>query len=114
LALAPAGNSRPLPGIIAATLTFAWKREAPTLFLVAERDRFTPLSGQDELFERAPSAKRMFILRDADHQHFADQIDEPGNCPPEDAHLFARGLARAMDAALTPFPIGATWPTDAG
>ena len=49
IALTPGGNSRPLPGIIPATLTFAWKREVPTLFLVAEQDRFTPLPGQYEL-----------------------------------------------------------------
>jgi dienelactone hydrolase len=101
LALAPAGNSQPLPGIIPATLTFAWKREVPTLFLVAERDRFTPLAGQYELFERTPSRKRMFVLRDADHQHFADEIDEPGSCSPEHAHLFTRGLGLAhFDAVL--------------
>ena len=101
LALAPAGNSKPLPGIIPATLTFAWKREVPTLFLVAERDRFTPLAGQYELFERTPSRKRMFVLRHADHQHFADQIEEPGLCPPVHAHLFTRGLGLAhFDAVL--------------
>jgi pimeloyl-ACP methyl ester carboxylesterase len=32
VALAPAGNSKPLPGIIPATLTFAWKREVPRSF----------------------------------------------------------------------------------
>ncbi|HEY8787134.1 MAG TPA: hypothetical protein VIN63_11715 [Candidatus Limnocylindria bacterium] len=41
----------------------------------------------------------MFILRYADHQHFADQIDEPGLCPPESAHLFTRGLGH-FDAVL--------------
>ena len=101
VALAPAGNSKPLPGIIPATLTFAWTREVPVLFLVGERDRFTPLAGQYELFARTPSRKRMFILRDADHQHFADQIDEPGLCSPEQAHLFTRGLGLAhFDAVL--------------
>jgi dienelactone hydrolase len=101
VALAPAGNSKPLPGIIPATLTFARTREVPALFLVAERDRFTPLPGQYELFERTPPSKRMFILRHADHQHFADEIDEPGLCTPEQAHLFTRGLALAhFDAVL--------------
>jgi dienelactone hydrolase len=101
VALAPAGNSKPLPGIIPATLTFDWKRDVPTLFLVAERDRFTPLAGQYELFERTRSSKRMFILRGADHEHFGDQVDDPGACPPEHAHLFARGLALAhFDAFL--------------
>jgi predicted dienelactone hydrolase len=101
VALAPAGNSKPLPGIIPATLTFAWNRDVPTLFLVAERDRFTPLSGEYELFERAPSRKRMFILEGADHQHFDDQIVEPGPCSPEHAHAFTRGLSLAhLDAVL--------------
>jgi pimeloyl-ACP methyl ester carboxylesterase len=100
LALAPAGNSKPLPGIIPATLTFTWKREVPTLFLVAERDRFTPLAGQYELFERTPSRKKMFVLRHADHQHFADRIDEPGLCSPEHAHLFTRGLGLAHFEAV--------------
>jgi predicted dienelactone hydrolase len=101
VALAPAGNSKPLPGIIPAPLTFAWKREVPTLFLVAERDRFTPLSGEYELFERTPSRKRMFILQGADHQHFDDQIVDPGPCSPEHAHTFTRGLSLAhLDAVM--------------
>ena len=101
VALAPAGNSKPLPGIIPATLTFAWKREVPALFLVAERDRFTPLPGQYELFQRTPSSKRMFILHHADHQHFADEIPEPGLCSAEHAHLFTRSLGLShFDAVL--------------
>lgn len=101
VALSPAGNSNPLPGIIPATLTFKWRRAVPTLFLVAEEDRFTPLPGQYELFDRAPSNRRMFILRHADHNHFADQVDDEGLCPRANAHLFTRGLALAhMDAVL--------------
>ena len=100
-AMAPAGSSKPPPGIIPATLTFVWKRRVPALLLVAERDRFTPLDGERELFARAPSPKMMFILRGADHGHFADVIDEPGECSREHAHIFARGLALAhFDAAL--------------
>ncbi len=100
LALAPAGNSKPLPGIIPATLTFAWKREVPALFLVAERDRFTLLPGQYELFRRAPSRKRMFILRGADHQHFADEVGDPAVCSAEHAHLLTRGLGLAHFEAV--------------
>ncbi|MGH9176792.1 MAG: alpha/beta hydrolase family protein, partial [Vicinamibacterales bacterium] len=100
VALAPAGSSRPLPGIIPATLTFAWKRAVPTLILAAERDRFTPLPGMYELFERTPSRKTMFTLRHADHDHFGDHI-EVALCPREHAHLFTRGLALAhLDAVL--------------
>ncbi len=101
VAMAPAGSSKPLPGIIPATLTFAWKREVPALYLVAERDRFTPLDGEHELFARAPSPKRMFVLGGADHGHFADEVGEPGECPPDSAHAFTRGLALAhFDATL--------------
>jgi pimeloyl-ACP methyl ester carboxylesterase len=108
VALAPAGNSKPLPGILPVTLTFAWKREVPTLFLVAEDDPATPLPGQYELFERTPSSKRMLILRNADHGHFGDEI-EPGQCPPEQAHLFTRALALGhMDAVLKE-EAGARW-----
>jgi hypothetical protein len=54
------------------------------------------------LFERAPSTNKWtFILRHADHQHFADAIDEPGLCAPEQAHLFTRALGLAhFDAVL--------------
>jgi dienelactone hydrolase len=100
VALAPGGSSNPLPGIIPATLTFTWKREVPTLFLVAERDRFTPLSGMVELYDRTPSSKQMLVLRHADHDHFGDHI-EVELCPRHHAHLFTRGLALAhLDATL--------------
>jgi dienelactone hydrolase len=100
VALAPGGSSNPLPGIIPAKLTFAWRRDVPTLYLVAERDRFTPLSGMLELFNRTPSAKAMFVLRHADHDHFGDHI-EVELCPRAHAHLFTRGLALAhVDATL--------------
>jgi dienelactone hydrolase len=101
IALAPGGNSKPLPGIIPAQLTFAWHRGVPTLFLVAERDQYTPLDGQYELFDRTPSSKRMFILRGADHGHFGEQIDDQSGCSAEAAHTFTRGLALAhLDATL--------------
>jgi dienelactone hydrolase len=100
VAMAPAGNSNPAPGIIPATLAFAWRREVPTLLLAAERDRFTPLPGIAELYERTPSHKTMVILCHADHDHFGDHI-EPELCPRAHAHLFARGLALAhLDGAL--------------
>jgi dienelactone hydrolase len=100
VALAPGGSSKPLPGIIPATLTFAWRRRVSTLYLVAERDRFTPLSGMHELFERTPPSKQMLILRHADHDHFGDQI-EVELCPKQHAHLFTRSLTLAhLNAAL--------------
>jgi predicted dienelactone hydrolase len=102
LAMAPAGSARPLPGIIPATLSFEWKRDVPTLFLVADRDQFTPLDGMDELFARVPATKQMVVLGDADHGHFGDLIEEvPGFCSAEHAHAFVRALGCAhMDAFL--------------
>lgn len=44
VALAPGGSSQPKPGIIPGTLTFAWGRNVPTLYLVAENDIFLPLA----------------------------------------------------------------------
>jgi predicted dienelactone hydrolase len=101
VAMAPAGNSRPLPGIIPCTLTFAWRREVPTLILAAERDTATPLPGVYELFERTPCRKGMFILRGAGHGHFGDQIDEDEHCRREHAYQFTRSLCLAhLDAVL--------------
>ena len=125
VALAPAGCSRPKPGIIPAPLTFIWGRDVPTLYLVAENDTMTPLAGMDELLERTPATRRMVILRRADHAHFMDHVEEEHEtvrampftgqlawipkemrpvselCPGDQAHLFARGLTLChMDAAL--------------
>jgi predicted dienelactone hydrolase len=101
VALAPGGASNPLPGIIPATLTFAWKRETPTLLLAAERDQFTPLAGIAEIYARTPAReKRLFVLRDADHSHFADDV--PADGPSRTAaHLFTCSLALAhLDVSL--------------
>ena len=125
VALAPAGASRLRPGILPVTLTFAWQRKIPTLYLAAENDVSLPLSGMYEVFARAPEPKRMVILRRADHQHFLDngeQIHETFRTMPlsgdlaaiqkemlpiselhsgEQAHAFTRALTLAhMDATL--------------
>jgi predicted dienelactone hydrolase len=125
VANAPGGNSRPKPGIIRSPLTFAWKHEVPTLFLVGDEDVPLPLDGMFEIFERAPSPKRMFILHGADHLHFIDNVEELHEavrgmplageaawipkamrpiaelCSGEHAHLFLRGLTLAhFDASL--------------
>jgi dienelactone hydrolase len=94
VALAPGGASNPLPGIIPAQLTFAWRTDAKTLYLVAERDRYTVLEGMHELFGRTPGQKRMFILRFADHDHFGDHF-EPQLVARQQAHTFTRSLAVA-------------------
>jgi dienelactone hydrolase len=101
VAMASGGNSKPLPGIIPSTLTFAWNRDVATLLLAAENDQYTPLPGQYELYERAPRGKRMFILSNADHGHFGDVIEDQQGCSTEDAHTFTRGLVLGhLDAAL--------------
>ena len=75
VALAPGGASRRKPGMIPATLRFAWGRDVPTLYLVAEDDTSLPLAGMYELFDRTPAARRLFILRRADHMHFMDEVE---------------------------------------
>jgi predicted dienelactone hydrolase len=100
-AFAPAGGSNPLPGTLPVALTFAWQRQVPTLLLAAASDRSVPLSGVQELFERTPSRKQMFVLGGADHGHFADLVADPGECSAEHAHVFTRALTLAhMDLAL--------------
>src|SRR5262249_6548752 len=86
VALAPGGASKPRPGILPATLSFAWGRDVPALYLVAEDDTSLPLSGMQELFERTPATKQMLILRRADHLHFMDDVER--------AHEAARNMQR--------------------
>jgi predicted dienelactone hydrolase len=103
VALAPGGSSNPPPNIIPATLTFAWGRDVPTLYLVAAEDTALPLDGMYELFERTRrSRRRMVILSGADHGHFADEFEQQaGQCSPEQAHMFVRGLTLChLDAIL--------------
>jgi hypothetical protein len=125
VALAPGGSSRPVPGVLPLTLAFGWERVVPMLILAGDRDVPVPLDGVQEIFGRAPEPKRMFVLRRADHQHFADHVEAshealramtlPGEaawmtavmlpisqlCPGEHGHTFARGLSLAhLDAVL--------------
>ena len=128
VALAPGGNSRPRPGIIRSPLAFAWLRAVPTLYLAAADDVPIPLEGVYELFDLTPAAKRMAVLRRADHLHFVDNVAEAHEsmrkrlltgelswisekmrpiaelCPPEQAHNFVRGLTLShLDATLRQF-----------
>jgi len=125
VALAPAGSSRPKPGILPVKLTFNWGRDVPALYLVAADDTMTPLAGMYELFGRTPATKQMVVLRRADHVHFLDHVEEEHEtvrsmpftgelawipkemrpiaelCAGESAHLLVRGLALChMDATL--------------
>ena len=125
VALAPGGASHRKPGMIPATLRFAWGRDVPTLYLVAEDDTSLPLAGMYELFDRTPATRRMMILRRADHMHFLDEAEvmheavrsmpfsgelawlpremRPAAelCPGEHAQVFVRGLTLGhLDAVL--------------
>jgi predicted dienelactone hydrolase len=125
VALAPGGSANPPPGILRAPLAFRWLHQVPTLYLVADRDTATPLSGMYELYGKTPSPHRMVILHRADHQHFADDVEHehealramslPGDaawlpktmppmtelCPGAQAHLLVRGLTLShFDATL--------------
>jgi predicted dienelactone hydrolase len=129
VALAPGGIPNPRPGVLPLTLAFGWDRAVPVLCLAAEDDTPIPLDGLRELFGRMPPPKRMFVLRNADHQHFVDDAAaqhealrstsfpaevawlpagmRPASelCPPEHGYLFTRGLALShLDAALRQLP----------
>jgi dienelactone hydrolase len=100
VAIAPAGSSHPLPGIIPATLTFAYPRDVGVLFLAGDADVATPLDGIIELAGRTRGPSRLFVLRDAGHDHFGDAAQD---APPsvEEAQAFTRGLVLAhVDATL--------------
>jgi dienelactone hydrolase len=75
VALAPGGSSHPVPGVLPLTLAFGWERVVPLLILAGDRDVPVPLDGVQEIFRRAPEPKQMFVLRRADHQHFADDVE---------------------------------------
>ena len=126
VALAPGGSSNPRPGILPGKLAFKWGRDVPTLVLVADNDVCLPLDGMYEIFERIPAAKRMVVLRRADHMHFMDNVEQLHEavrtsppwipeldylqkemrpiaelCTGEQSHLFVRGLTVAhFDAVL--------------
>jgi dienelactone hydrolase len=125
VAMAPGGSSRPRPGILPLQLDFGWDRDLPVLYLAAEEDVATPLDGITGIYARTPAPRQLFVLRQADHQHFADNVEAshealratelPGEaswipgamrpaselCPGGEAHAFTRGLALAhLDASL--------------
>lgn len=127
LPLAPAGGASPLPAeMLRESLDFAWGREVPTLYLVADKDTLLPLPGMRDLLERTPSSnKRIAILGNSDHMHFCDSVEAmhelfrtmppPGPladiakalppaaqlAPGEHAYQFSRALGLAhMDAVL--------------
>lgn len=127
LPLAPGGGSASSLPIetMRNSLDFDWGRDVPTLFLVAENDSLLPLAGMHELLARTQSSKKLVVLKNSDHMHFCDRVEEvhelfrmmppPGDferiakdvrpiselCPGEHAYRFVRGLGLAhMDAHL--------------
>lgn len=99
-AIAPAGSSNPLPGIIPATLTFGYRREVQVIYLAGDADVATPLDGIIDIRARTPGPSRLFVLRGAGHDHFGDAAQET---PPslDHAQAFTRGLVLAhVDASL--------------
>jgi dienelactone hydrolase len=125
VALAPGGSSQPKPGVLPLRLTFDRDRDVPALFLAAEHDVPIPPEAVRDIYDRTPGSKRMLVLRNADHQHFVDDVERdheefrgmaitgPGAwmpaamrpyaelCPAGEAHTFVRGLALAhLDATL--------------
>jgi dienelactone hydrolase len=100
VALAPGGARQPLPGIIRAPLTFAWRRPVATLVLAAGEDQFIPVAHVRDVFGRAPEPKELFVLAGADHGHFADDVPSTGPSAAE-AHEFTNRHALAhFDATL--------------
>src|SRR5262249_51394608 len=75
--LPPAGGWSHMPvDALVQALDFEWTRDVPTTYLVAERDSLLPLRGMHELYGRTRGAKRLLVLKNADHMHFCDRVEE--------------------------------------
>jgi dienelactone hydrolase len=82
LPLAPAGGSAPFSeggngtNPLRDQLDLGWSRKVPTLYLVAEFDTLLPLDGMRELIARTPQPRRAVVLRNSDHFHFCDAVEQ--------------------------------------
>jgi dienelactone hydrolase len=95
LPLAPAGGETHLPAAaLHDALDLDWGRHVPTLYLVAEHDSLLPLDGMLGLLGRTPGEPRLVVLKDADHMHFCDRVEEVH----EMFRAFA-GMAKPMASA---------------
>ncbi len=75
--LTTAGGASLLPAeLLSKALLAGWSRDIPTLFVVADRDTILPLDGMRGLLKRAPAGTKMVIIRNADHMHFCDRVEE--------------------------------------
>jgi dienelactone hydrolase len=75
--MCPAGGRSPVsPGknALSELLELGGSDQVYCLHMVADRDAWLPLYGQLEIFARLPGPAQMVILRDADHNHFVDDI----------------------------------------
>jgi dienelactone hydrolase len=81
LPLAPAGGvsqddqGNPVRTPLSDAMQLDWPRVVPTLYLVADLDSILPLSSMQDLHNQTESA-RSIVLRNADHFHFADRVEE--------------------------------------
>jgi dienelactone hydrolase len=126
LPLAPAGGKSPLDtALLWQSLEWAWGRDVPTLYLVADKDTLLPLEGMQQMLDATRGPRRMAVLGNSDHMHFCDEVEavhemfrtmpqvEPFSeiakivppiselCPGTHAYDFNRGLGLAhMDAVL--------------
>lgn len=129
LPLAPAGGTTPL-GVnpLKEALHAVLRpdgRVVPTLYLASELDTLLPLHGIRELVARTAGKPGLAVLKNADHMHFCDRVEETHElfrllpqidpfaevakqirpmaelCPGAHAYEFVRGLGLAhLDAAL--------------
>jgi predicted dienelactone hydrolase len=75
VALAPAGGSPVNHGDqLLAALDFAWPRVVPVLFVAGREDVISPLVGVENLFSEVRAPRRLVVLDDAGHLHFADDV----------------------------------------
>jgi dienelactone hydrolase len=125
VALAPGGSSHPAPGTLPLSLAFGWERAVPVLILAGDCDVPISLEAVQDVYARAPEPRQMFVLRRADHEHFADDVVANHEkvrsmtfagdaawmpaamlpaaelCGEEESHAFTGGLALAhLDAVL--------------
>jgi predicted dienelactone hydrolase len=125
VALAPVGGDGTRFGSRAReALDLEWERLVPTLVIAAGRDSVLPLAGIRGLYDAIKAPKKLIVLEEADHLHFADDAARahemfraiPKNdfvplaapmapfaelCPQEPAHDAIRGLSLAhIDAFL--------------
>lgn len=132
VALAPGGSAQPRPGVL--KLPLHQVRPVPTLYLTGDKDVPIPVEHVTELFRDTPGAAVMCVLRDADHQHFLDDVAVEHEqlralqlsgeaawmtaamlpvdqlCPPDQAHRFACGLALShLDASLRADEAATMW-----